>query len=1234
MPPKSDSGAVWNPFTAKSRAERSAEEMYPGKIGQDDQRDAARHMLASGYLAKAWGPGIADLIGRAHEFKETPFRHLGALAGMSQYRYDRPIDLHNNALGIELAQKARDLEEFERLVNAAAERARPTQTPGAPWVPAPKEAEAMRKGSAQYQKGGVVKGAFKHARSLLDDVLYHGGSYKKGETITQPLYMTPERAMAESYADPMRVPGAKLQELRPDVKNPAPERLVNAAARKFVPENKYFTPASAFDPNLHDPDDIAALIRELERRGYDSAVAGDVGMGGNYRAKGDALVVFPGKKAYAGGGVVTDDHTQPDMADGGRIYPDPNLYAGGGLVAAFKDGGAATGFFPQMKPRRTRQDREAAKDMPVAAARGALAGVLGAPGDIESLVRMLPGLDESRTILPTSEDIERRLPLKSASASPAGRAATGLGTLAGGFYTGPGAPVRLVGALPRALGHGATEFAHATAGAAPHVIKNKGGNFIDESIDYFVNKLKNVDDPEKTLQDLAKTYQLEELAKTKPALAARIQRHIAELEPEVALNQWIQQKVRPYVKNQMGTPEDPIRKLIEQGVYHMPEETLHMMGFLPEEVAVARKRYGFPEEGMAVQKHAAEGFPEANDARVRAAEGWEAATDTLLDPKHASEFRGQDVANNPWLSKLDPNAPVHDIRMYESPRDYGFDHILDVLREDITAGRIRPEQLSKITMEQAVRRTYQYDQEMAKKVADARAAAREGLPVYKEYPEGYRWVELNKPGAFTSESEAMGHSVRGYEPPKGHPDWTETSGELGSLGYGHGGWEGIKSGRAKVYSLVDAKGQPHVTVEARRGATTGDLMEDIDRVMESLTAAERKKFNRFLGSDDYDGDFNEAVNWMQENMPAAYQKYMSSVPSTYEITQIKGKQNARPKDEYLPFVQDFVRSSGHDVVGDIGNAGLRDVQSWINPDTMAEYRKYGIDVPKFATDDELDALHKLYESRANPPEGYAGGGSVKTGIKEGVNLARRSLFGLKPSAEMKGRELVPVQRDLDRMQAELNKAERAAPKVEKRSVTIDPGKGSAKVTDVVQKVAETPVSRRTVLKSAASQVAQHAMPAHSFADLMKPAEVAKEVVQAVAPVVPTASMVPALMAKAIKKGMDADEAVAFVRGELGKNADNILKQQDTELLYDTLKNPFESILDDPDWLYKHSNGERGELMGPGELLQTQLGLGVEPGSLKETLRGLKAEMSPEDYANMKNAMKDAINQEMKYGGDY
>ena len=137
---------------------------------------------------------------------------------------------------------------------------------------------------------------------------------------------------------------------------------------------------------------------------------------------------------------------------------------------------AAFGVFPQMKPKRSKQDREAAKNVPIDLARGALSGVLGAPGDIESLIRMLPGLSEE-TILPTSEDIEKRIPFR--SDTPVSQAATGLGQLAGGFYTGRGSPLRAIGSIPGALKHGAQEFALASGQSGPRIFIGPNAKIFD-----------------------------------------------------------------------------------------------------------------------------------------------------------------------------------------------------------------------------------------------------------------------------------------------------------------------------------------------------------------------------------------------------------------------------------------------------------------------------------------------------------------------------------------------------------------------------------------------------------------------------------------------------------------------------------------------------------------------------------------------------------------------------------
>jgi len=155
-------------------------------------------------------------------------------------------------------------------------------------------------------------GPLGRARKILKETLFHGGTYRKGDDVMQPLYLSPNKRLAASYVDESRNPGSTLQELHPNVQTPAPERLVNAVARRYVPENeKYgYTPASAFDNNLHDPALINEMIRELQSRGYDSAVAGDVSMGQGANSgaeRGDALVLFPGSKAYAEGGAVHNE---------------------------------------------------------------------------------------------------------------------------------------------------------------------------------------------------------------------------------------------------------------------------------------------------------------------------------------------------------------------------------------------------------------------------------------------------------------------------------------------------------------------------------------------------------------------------------------------------------------------------------------------------------------------------------------------------------------------------------------------------------------------------------------------------------------------------------------------------------------------------------------------------------------------------------------------------------------
>jgi hypothetical protein len=60
----------------------------------------------------------------------------------------------------------------------------------------------------------------------------------------------------------------------------------------------------------------------------------------------------------------------------------------------------------------------------------------------------------------------------------------------------------------------------------------------------------------------------------------------------------------------------------------------------------------------------------------------------------------------------------------------------------------------------------------------------------------------------------------------------------------------------------------------------------------------------------------------QTNLGLKQREWVADNPLPDEIVQIKGKQNLAPKDTYLPFVQDFVKSQNWTNIGDMQNTGL------------------------------------------------------------------------------------------------------------------------------------------------------------------------------------------------------------------------------------------------------------------------------------------------------------------------
>jgi hypothetical protein len=155
--------------------------LFPDQGGQDDQRDAARHMLAAAVVAKKYGPNAAKLLGLAHEYSSNPQTFFSGL-GIGQPRDDFEYDEHNNRVGMGLASRATSREELEALVREMAAKASTQKREGRPWIMGQEQMDARAakaaKGPAprpEYRsKGSPEEGEFADPEASLfggrDDV--------------------------------------------------------------------------------------------------------------------------------------------------------------------------------------------------------------------------------------------------------------------------------------------------------------------------------------------------------------------------------------------------------------------------------------------------------------------------------------------------------------------------------------------------------------------------------------------------------------------------------------------------------------------------------------------------------------------------------------------------------------------------------------------------------------------------------------------------------------------------------------------------------------------------------------------------------------------------------------------------------------------------------------------------------------------------------------------------------
>jgi hypothetical protein len=440
------------------------------------------------------------------------------------------------------------------------------------------------------------------------------------------------------------------------------------------------------------------------------------------------------------------------------------------------------------------------------------------------------------------------------------------------------------------------------------VIKPKGAQTVGGRLETELEEMKRRPlgvDPEARLRHLDE-HQARSRQGTTPEYQAAYDRERSRLANDVAINKWVQGPLRKYIMRDMGTPDDPVRKLADEGIVHAQygEEFARPSAYLRSQ----RSQAGFAPEGMATTPQGQRYETMADYAAGREYMAGDPYSEGMI-------FKDQPVAD--WYKNLEPGTPIYE------PQTGGmeFGHIIDVLSEDLASGRIRPDQLSKVSMEQAVRRAYQYD--IDKAAAMEKAAVEEtgkNFPVHRDYKTGFKWVELKAKPAESPDmlapnarsrydqymSAGVGEKVALDRANQHHiEELTEKAlkneGEI--MGHCVGGYcEPVLSGETRIFSLRDPKGRSHVTVEVAKPSP--EMYYD---AAENALRMERGERTAVSGDDI----------WNRATEMAAAQGPMG------KIEQIKGKQNLAPIEDYQPYVADFVRAG--EWSPDIGDLHLTDL---------------------------------------------------------------------------------------------------------------------------------------------------------------------------------------------------------------------------------------------------------------------------------------------------------------------
>ena len=546
-------------------------------------------------------------------------------------------------------------------------------------------------------------------------------------------------------------------------------------------------------------------------------------------------------------------------------------------------------------------------------------------------------------------------------------------------------------------------------------VKPKGGNWVPEQIDQSLKSLKGqipkFETDQRMTQDQSNflNYYYPEVKNSYdeffqksgghtmeyapgmwPWIKQNFPKESAELiegrTPRNYLNNWLDKKLGNYIKNEMGTPTDPLRILADKGI--TPVKNIAEGEFFralekgsKKSIEDFREYLGFPREGY---------------AQTPEGKAWELITDNSISPETVKSFateanigstlRQRLMRENPFIAEMlerNPDTPLY--RVDSSVKDdLGFQHIRDELYNAIRKDsdlpenlRLKPEALDRVTVPQAVERVAKIDAWRAEQIEKAAAESVKDFPPIKEYKEGFKWHELKMPSHIEDQQQAKGVLEKALK----------NEGEL--MGHCVGGYcEDVIDGNSRIFTLRDQKNKPHVTIEGtpgvrRPGSPPAEVIEQFAR--EAAQEADELGYkpnspewqNYFRG-----GQIQKADKWARDN---SYE--------TVDIAQIKGKSNGPVTDKYREMVRDFLNSQEN--IGEVRDLSNVDLVDTGNSRSVVRFLddNYGGDfgvvnsaelynkvkaanpnMDRFIHASDLSGL--VDDVRGPTPEGYKDGGGV------------------------------------------------------------------------------------------------------------------------------------------------------------------------------------------------------------------------------------------------------------------